>query len=248
MRELAVLEIVVVKLILAALILFALIWAFKMALKNAPFRKSVRARIDRIVPLLEGIMWLGFMLWCVGQLIQNEVWNSIGVLIILLLVVILLFWLVIRDYLAGIVLKIDGSIKLNDWIRIRDIEGKITELGNRIMIITTNSGESVNIPYSTISGEISAKPNPGEELINQSFVLKLSKKSDAESTISQIQRCILNAPWSSVNKSPEIKLINDKTQYYEFEINLYSLRMLYFQKIKDYLIKALAGYGYEKIE
>jgi len=244
MRELAILEIAVVKLIAVALMLFAILWLLKLVFKNTPLRKSVRGRVERIMPLVEGIVWLGFMLWCIGQLIRNEIWTSIGVLVIIILIVVLLFWLVIRDYLAGIVLKIDGTVKKNDWIRVKHIEGKITELGNRTMIVMTTSGETVNIPYSTISGEISAKPNPGEELINHSFELKLSKISDAESIITDLNRGILNAPWSSVNKNPEIKLISDDSEYYTFEINIFSLRMVYFQKIKDYLNEFLVNSGY----
>jgi small-conductance mechanosensitive channel len=187
------------------------------------------------------------MLWCVGQLVQNEVWSSIGVLIIILLVVILLFWLVIRDYMSGIILKTDGSIKQNDWIRVQNIEGRITELGNRTMVVTADSGETITIPYSAISGEISAKPNPGEKLLNNSFEIKLSKLTDVESSVDQLRKGILNAPWSSVKKVPEIKLVGDQQQYYRFEINLYSIRMVHFQKIKDYLTESLTNAGYQII-
>ena len=248
MRELAILEIVVVKLVVVALILMALLWVLKTALKNAPIRKSVRARINRVVPSLEGIIWLGFLLWCVNQLIQNEVWNSIGVVFILLLVVVLLFWLVIRDYLAGIILKTEGSVRLNDWIKVKGIEGKIDDLGNRTMTIIADTGETINVPYSAVSGEISAKPNPGEELINHSFELKLSKFSDAETTVSHIKRSILNAPWSSVNKNPEIKLISEKSSHFEFEINIFAPGMMYFQKIKKYLVDTMGNMGYQRIE
>jgi len=103
-------------------------------------------------------------------------------------------------------------------------------------------------PYSTISGEISARPNPGEELINHSFELKLSRSSDVESTISDMNRGILTAPWSSVNKNPEIKLINDHQEHYTFEINIFSLKMVYFQKIKDFLSDFLVNKGYRIIE
>ncbi len=248
MKELAALEVAIVKLVIVSLILFGFLWLVKLAIRNTPVRKSVRSRIDRILPSIEGIVWFGFMLWSAGQLIQNEVWNAIGVLIIILLLLVLLFWLVIRDYVAGIILKTDGSIKTNDWIRVRDIEGKIKELGGRTMIVRTESGETVNIPYSTISGEISAKPNPAEEIINHSFEIKLSKATDAETAITQIKKSILNAPWSSVKKNPEIRLINDNSSYYHFEINLFSLRTVYFQKIKEYLIHRLATSGYEKVE
>lgn len=245
MKELALLEVTVVKLIVIGLIVFVSLWALKITIRNSPLRRSVKHRINRIIPLSEGIVWLVFMLWCIGQLIQNEFWSSIGVLVVIFLVVILLFWLVIRDYLAGIILKTDGSIKQNDWIRVKDIEGKITELGNRTLLVTAESGETISIPYSAIAGEISAKPNPGEKLINHSFELKLSKNSEVETVINQLRRSILNAPWSSINKRPEIKLFEEAPGYYHFEVNLYSTRMVYFQKIKGYLSESLSNAGYQ---
>lgn len=230
------------------MLVFASLWVLKIAIRNSPIRKSLKAGINQVLPLLEGIVWLGFLLWSIGQLIRNEVWSSVGVLVIIFLVVVVLFWLLIRDYLAGIILRMDGSLKPNDWIRIKEIEGKITNLGSRIMEVTTASGETINIPYSVISGEISAKPNPAEKLINHSFSLKISKNADVENVINQLKQGILMAPWSSIIKTPEIKLVGEKPDYYQFEINLYSTKMVYFQKIKDALIRSLADSGFQILD
>jgi len=200
----AISEITIVKLIIVALILFALLWVLKFTWRNAPIRRTFKVKVDRILPLAEGVIWLSFTLWCIRQLVQNDLWNSIGVLTVVLLVVVALFWLVIRDYMAGIILKSDGSMKLNDWIKIKGIEGKITEMGQR-----------------------------------HTFEIEISKNTDLESTIDQIRRAILNTPWASVKKSPEIKLLNDSPEAYLFEISIYSIRLVYFQKIKEYLKSSL---------
>ncbi len=241
-------EVVFLKLIVVAMLVFASLWVLKIAIRNSPIRKSLKGRINQVLPLLEGIVWFGFLIWSIGQLIRNELWSSVGVLLIIFLVVVVLFWLLIRDYLAGIILRMDGSLKPNDWIRIKEIEGKITNLGSRIMEVTTASGETINIPYSVISGEISAKPNPAEKLINHSFSLKITKNADAENVIAQLREGILLAPWSSIIRTPEIKLVGEKPDYYQFEINLYSTKMVYFQKIKDALIRSLTNAGFQILD
>jgi len=228
--------------------MFSALGAIRIVIKNSPIRKSIKGRINRILPLFEAVVWLGFVLWSIGQLVKNEAWSAIGALVIIMLVIVLLFWLVVRDYLAGIILKTDGSVKLNDWIRVKNFQGKISNLGQRTMEVTTDSGETINIPYSTISGEISAKPNPAEKLINHSFTLKTSRNADVEEVIDLLRRGILNAPWSASTKSPEIKLVNEASDHYHFEINLYSTRMVYFQKIKDALVKSLNSKGFEIID
>ena len=164
------------------------------------------------------------------------------------MVLIFVAWFVLRDYLAGVVLKSDGSMKVNDWIRVKNVEGRVTKMGLRSMIVTVDSGETVNMPYSAISGEISSKPNPSEDLISNTFHVKLGREPDAEATIQQIRKAILNAPWSSVRKFPEIKLTGDTREYFEFEITVYSIKAVYFQKIKDQLELHLTSKGYRYLE
>ncbi len=237
-------EFIILKLIVVALVIFATLWLLKLIWKNAPIRKSLKTKLDRLIPIAEALVWLGFILWGIRQLMRNELWTSIGVMVIVVLVVALLTWFVARDYLAGIVLKSDGSMRLNDWIKIKGFEGKITKMGQRAMVITSNSGETVSIPYSTLSGEISIKPNPGEKLISHTFELKISKRGDLETSINEIRKALLNAPWASIKKSPEIKLLSDSAEDYQFEITLYSIRQVYFQKIKEYMRSGLAATGF----
>jgi small-conductance mechanosensitive channel len=240
MEQTAISEAIIIKLIAVALVIMMTLWGLKFILKNAPLKKSFKSGVARVMPMIEGIAWLAFILWCVRQLVHHQLWNSIGVLIVVLLVLVLIFWFVVRDFIAGIIMKSDGSIKANDWIRIKGIEGKVTEMGQRALIITTTQGETVNVPYSAVAGEISIKPNPSEKLISHTFELKTNKTTDLESTIDQIHRIILSAPWSSVKRAPEIKMLSDTAGTYHFEISIYSIRLLYFQKIKDYLKTNLA--------
>jgi len=248
MNETSFSELVIVKLVIVTVLLFSLLWVTKFIVKNTPFRRSIKSKLNRIIPILEGLVWFGLILWAIRQLIQDQLWQSLAVVAVLLLVGILLTWFVLRDYLAGIVLKSDGSMKLNDWIKIKELEGRVTYMGNRTMIITADSGESVNIPYTAVSGEISARPNPGEKLISHTFEIKILRQTDAESIITLIRRIILNAPWASVKKTPEIKLLNDLKDYYHFEISIYSIKMVYFQKIKDYLESKLMTTGLQYID
>ncbi len=228
-------EIIIVKLILVGLVLFAVLWLLKFTWKNTPIRKTLKAKLNAIIPFVEALIWLGFILWCIRQLIRDDLWTSIGVFAVVVVVLTLLTWFVARDYFAGILLKSDGTIKINDWIRIKGVEGKITQMGQRSMLITSNSGETINIPYNTLSDEISIKPNPSEKLISHTFELKISKQMDLDSSIHRIRKSILNAPWASIKKVPEVKFLNDTVDLYHFEITIYSIRLLYFQKIKDLL-------------
>ena len=236
------------KLAIVMAVVFALLWAGKFIVHNAPIRKTLKSRIKRALPSVEAMIWLIFIIWSIRHLIRNDLWNSIGVMLVMVMVLVFLSWFVLRDYLAGVVLKSDGSMKENDWIRVKNVEGRVTRMGLRSMIITADSGETVNMPYSAISGEISSKPNPSEDLMSNTFNIKLARESDAEATITQIKKAILNAPWSSVRRFPEIKLLEDTRDFFQFEITVYSIKVVYFQKIKDHLEQSMIAKGYRYFE
>ena len=236
------------KLVIVMVVVFAMLWSGKFILHNAPIRKTLKSRINRATPSVEAVIWLIFIIWSIRHLIQNDLWTSIGVMLILVVVLVFVSWFVLRDYLAGVVIKSDGSIKVNDWIRVKNVEGRVTKMGLRSMIVTADSGETVNLPYSAISGEISSKPNPSEDLMSNTFHIKIGRESDAEATIKHIRKGILNAPWSSISRFPEIKLLEDTRDFFQFEITVYSIKVVYFQKIKDHLEQNMISRGYRYIE
>ena len=248
MPEVSTTQFELLRLVLVLVTVFSILWLVKFMIKNAPIRKNLKSRIARTAPSVEAIIWLFFIIWSIRHLIQNDMWNSIGVMMVMLMVLVLVSWFVLRDYLAGVVIKSDGSMRLNDRIRIKNVEGRITSMGLRSMIITADSGETVNMPYSAISGEISSKPNPSEDLMSNTFNITVVKQFEAELTINHIRKSLLNAPWSSVRKFPEIKLAEDSGDTFQFEITVYSIKVVYFQKIKEYLKQALVTIGYQLIE
>ena len=228
-------EFAVLELFLAGLLLFAGLWVLKLLIRRLPIKRSYKIKVDRFLPMLEGLMWLGFLIWGVQLLVKDSFWNSIGLLLVSLIVLLMISWFLARDFLAGIILKSEGSLNLNDWIKISEVKGKVISMGYRSMVLETEVGETVNMPYTKISNEISIKPNPSEKIKSHAFKLSLSKDGDYRKTESQIKSTILNAPWSSVKKKPQVKLLDETDTRFHIEVIIYSMRLTYFQKIKNYL-------------
>ncbi len=228
-------EFAVLQFFAAGIVLFAGFWILKILIRRLPIKRVYKIRLNRILPIMEGLAILGFLLWGVQLLVENEFWNSIGLLVISLIALLMISWFLARDFLAGIILKSDGSLNLNDWIKIKDIKGKVISLGYRSMIMETEVGETVNIPYAKISNEVSIRPNPSEKIKSHAFKLSLSKNGNYSQTEKLLRSTILNAPWSSVKKMPQIKLIEETETQFNLEVIIYSMRMAYFHKIKNYL-------------
>lgn len=228
-------EFAVLKFFLSGLALFAALWVLKLLIRRLPIKRSYKVKVDRFLPMMEGLVWLGFLIWGVQLLVKDSFWNSIGLLSVGLIVLLMISWFLARDFLAGIILKSEGSLNLNDWIKINEVKGKVISMDYRSMILETEVGETVNIPYTKISNEISIKPNPSEKIKSHAFKLSMSKDRDYREIEKQLRSTILNAPWSSVKKKPQIKLLEETDAQLHLEVIIYSMRLAYFQKIKNYL-------------
>ena len=54
------------------------------------------------------------------------------------------------NILGGLVLQLDGSIELGDWVRIDDVSGRVVEIRWRHTAIETRNGEIVVVPNSVL--------------------------------------------------------------------------------------------------
>lgn len=228
-------EISVFKFFLVVLFLFSGLWCFKLLIRRLPVKRSYKITINRYLPVLEGLIWLGFMPWGIKLLIEDSYWTSIGLISIVMIVLMMLSWFLARDYLAGIILKSEGSLNLNDWIKIKKIKGKVVSMGYRLLVLETEVGETVTIPYSNISGEVSIKPNPSEKVKSHAFKLVIPKDDNFRNARSLVMTTLLNAPWSSLKKKPQVKLLVETDTHLHLEAIIYAMRTDYFQKIKSHL-------------
>jgi len=230
--ELALLRFVFLGLLL--LIFFRLIGRIT---KKADMRSSYRNWLRRTVPLVEGLVWFIFILIGLNRLTIASFWSSLAIVLICLITLIWVSWYALRDIIAGIIIKTEGAITVNDRIQLKEVTGQIKRMGYRIMEMETDTGETVNVPFSKVSGALQIKSNPGEKMKSHRFELisKNDNKIPANELLRLVQKVAYNAPWSSLKKAPQVKLLKEAEGHKYFEIIIYALKVEYFSSIKNYL-------------
>ena len=148
----------------------------------APLRskKVYRLGLNDFVLLAEVVSWLVFVSWSIQVFSKNNALYSFGLSILLLIILTGVSWSILRDFVSGIIIKLESTYSINEWLKVRDVEGKITKLGYRSLEIETEKGETVNIPYSIITKEMSIKSSRvlGTETIKSyTFELKVQPTS-----------------------------------------------------------------------
>lgn len=222
-------------LVIPALIIFAFFTVVKLLNKKVKSRRFLKSKLERFLPVFEIITWLIFSSWVIIHFLENPTWRAIFLLTLCVALLVIISWVAMRDIFAGIILRLDNSFNLNEWVKIKDFSGKIVKLGYRTFELETGTGEMVSIPYSRISGEIRTKPNVSEKVKGHSFIIRLPKNYPIEETAKKVKFTLANAPWSSLKKLPAVRFIKETQDSHQFEIIIYSMKVSHFQHIKQVL-------------
>ena len=221
--------------ILLGVLLFAIFRALHYAIRHILSKNRHISTLKRVLPLSEGIIWFVFWTWALRSIFEEQLIYSLGVLVIVLVVLVWVSWFAIKDFIAGVILKFEAAFQEGEQIHIEDVEGIVKYLGYFSLEVQTEQGEKINIPYSTISGQIRRKVEDTELFKSYSFELDVAKNKSIPDVFEKLHLVSINAPWTSINKLSQFRLLKENDNFYSFKIVIYSLDSKYFQAIKNYI-------------
>ncbi|MFC1734273.1 mechanosensitive ion channel domain-containing protein [candidate division KSB1 bacterium] len=211
---------------------------FRIANKFLPllFNKSLHRRyIRRYFPVIEITTWILFFIWFFQYYLIRNLFFAGGIFFIFLVLMVIFAWFILKDYIVGVFFKLSGRLQLNDHINIKNFHGKITNLGNRFIEIEAETGETIFIPYHFATSEIILKADPSYTAISHSFQILTSKNESLAEIINSVREAILQLPWSSPKKEPQIHLNNEDDTSYKFNITVFSIAKEYLYLIEQQL-------------
>ncbi|OQY26577.1 MAG: hypothetical protein B6244_13105 [Candidatus Cloacimonetes bacterium 4572_55] len=198
--------------------------------KKAPYLKKIR----KVLPAMEIIAWMIFLI-AILPIHENE---NLYALYVILTLTLLGLWsarFAISDFIAGLILHLDDDFSPDDYIQIRDIQGRITRFGYRTLDILTDNKETVKFPYSRLTGQPIVKMERPEKWEPHTFLLELPRQETVGKLIDCIKTTALNAPWSVIPKKPVILKQSDTESSHIFKVSVYALSPHYAPLIEDYI-------------
>ena len=192
-------------------------------------------KFERLLPVIEGIVWFTWVIWGIQRIFNNKLVSAEIIGYLILALIIILSWFAIRDFIAGIILKLEGAFNIGERIKVKEVEGRVKELGYFGVKLENFQGEVITMPYSSVSGVKRTLSKSNDKVKNHTFSIELAKKYSVTKTSEQVKNVILNTPWTSITQKPHVKLVNENTETYTFEIIVYSLHQRYFQKLQTHL-------------
>lgn len=220
-----------------ALILFFMQRLFTWLLPELFPKEEHRKFVQRYKTLFELGVWIVFIIWSVQYLQSTNQPYAIALFLLLILLVVFTGWTGLRDYIAGAIIKAGQKLSINEVVKVQDFTGKIIRFGSTNLVLESDSGETVYLPYSFLLGKAIVKAHPAESILRHTFRIEIAKREAISDSLTDIRIFILNLPWTSLTKEPQIKPVGESGSGQLVEITLYAFEKGHFQDM-EHLIKS----------
>lgn len=225
------------------ILLFATFRILHKMLVLIPGSRNRRQRIKTLMPIIEIITWAMFLIWQMNHFWKVNQLYAIALFIVLFTMVLWVVWFALRDFIAGAIFRMTKGFTLNETISVKGYSGRIAQFGTRNMVLETEHDETIYIPYSQLSGEVITRAHPAERIISHTFTLHIISTLPIDTLMDNIKNDIINLPWSSIKKTPQIRVTSREHNNIALEVVVYSINRQFIHRM-EYQIRA----QYEKNE
>ncbi|MFO8088122.1 MAG: mechanosensitive ion channel [Bacteroidales bacterium] len=223
-----------------AAVIFATFRMANFLIPLIPAKDKSKKRASKLIPVAEFFIWLAFLIWGFNYLLAHNLIFAILAGLILLLLFIWFARYSLQDIMAGIILKSNKDINIHDIVDIQGYHGKITALRMRNLVLETEKGKSIYLPYSLIIRKEIIRSHPAEKILSHTFLLEIKQEDWATTKPDDLKAFIISLPWVSLKKDPIIKISSENKDTLNCQITVYSIGQQYFPKIEGALRETFA--------
>ncbi len=203
--------------ILAVILMLLLRLAYR-ALHLIERGNKMRRILLRYFPMMEFAVWLWFVFRASSAAFSQYPYHNIVMSAIALALVLVFGWYLLRDLVAGMVIKTESSLEKDQFLKTELASGRIKRLGHRSVILETDNGDKIRIPYTRLNKLLLTRP--AEEEASHSHVIEISvdRKYQAEMIKKDITSQLLNMPWVVTGLPPEVIVSAKDQSFFRVEI------------------------------
>lgn len=202
--------------------------------------------LERSWAVGEAIVWILFLIASVRQIILNPKHYTLIIISLVLILLIWVAWFALRDLVAGIILKLEGSLGLNEKIIINKTSGHIRKLSYFSLMLETDTGQKVSLPYHIVKNKEKIKETADNFTYKTTLKLSTHKEEFTATQIQdKLQQYIFQAPWIVPTHNPIILLETENSTQYQFNITIFLLHQKYLLKFKEFISSKIHNISFE---
>jgi small-conductance mechanosensitive channel len=199
--------------------IFAASLALRGLLPLLPLSRAQRDRLTRFGPFVELVVWALFLTAAITWLLEGQQTGTLIALTIGGVAVVTAGWFAIRDYLTGVILRVERIAQVGDWVRLGELHGRITELGTRVAQLTTSDGDTVVVPYSRLTREALMRSPRGTGAAAHTFVVQAPPTRPPGEVARALRAAVLLCHWAAPGHSPTVRHVGG----HAFEVTIQPL-------------------------
>ena len=191
---------------------------FRWALQRIKIRNLAFDYFKRFVPVLEIIGWSAFTIWLLNILFATYSYYQYIQLAIIILVVVIIAWFLLRDFVAGGIIKARFNLTKGQKIRYNTIDGEVRKTGLLALTIRDENGADMIIPYTKVNQKdirLNYSKNGNTET---SFTVTIKSQLNSNDLSSKMQELIINSAFCSTKHKPKIQVIEEIRNRFQIEV------------------------------
>ena len=213
-------------LLLAALLLITAFWLVRNFV--TPLIRS--RRLSRLSSIwlfrIELLCWTGYFAFALYLFLLS----SALITSIFLALILLVGWPFLKDFVPGVLFRLENQITKGDTIRLDGQESSVEEIGLRNLSSSNAAGETILTPYHKLNNAILVRARAAGKLVKHSFTLEL-QENDPLKASTLIHQYFLECPWSASLQNPVVKPLNE----FEYQVTAFAADKLAAEKQKAYI-------------
>jgi len=196
---------------LAGVALFVALRAVRWVLSVAPMKRSRVEAVERAWPFVAGAAAVAYLIFAVSTLFGDVPgYGPLAVAVVLGGLFAVVFP-ALRDLVSGAILRAGRACRVGDHVRVEGIEGRVTRLGYRVMVVQTRAGDDAIVPYSRVSASSVLRRPVLDHVAPRELTVPLPAGRSLAEARTQIRSAAMLAHWSSVTREPEVTLSEPDT-------------------------------------
>ena len=220
-------------LIFASILMFLFLRFLRFVIPMVFKKRQLREILQKYFSIFELFTWILLALWFLPYLLQKHVYAGVGLIIVIFALFVWISWFGLKDLVAGFIFKTNSGLQINEHIQIGNHKGVLVKMGFRNLILDTNSGNFVSIPYSIIINLPIEKISSKEIRHNKLFELKTKRKENIQKLTMEMLTFILMHPRASLREKPLVELLKEDAQHLYFRVKIYAIENKYLPLIEE---------------
>ena len=217
---------------LVAVIIFSLFrfLGFIVRRVKTPFRTEYQATYA--LPLLELFSWIAYIIWAAKIIYDSKSYFVLIAVATVFALVSIPVFILIRDFITGIFLRLQNKITEGMYLEVDDIRGIVKNVGHLRLDIEDNLGNINSIPYYSIRSKAISRPGNNQNLEKVSIQFDFEETSDVNELIARLKRAVMNTPWVSLSRLPIVEAVKKEDGHLVVDIGAFVMDKLYADNIK----------------